>query len=83
MEFGGTVLFSHGTNHSRGVLVAISSSLNLRAYSKQSGSGAARRGALGRNFRKFSQNFLYGSVVFFFPKSQSLKSGRGAARCAG
>ena len=34
-----------------------------RAYTKQSGRSAARRGALGRNFRKFLQNCVYGSFM--------------------
>ena len=36
------------------------------ACTKQSGRGAARRGALGRNFWLYLQNFMYGIFTFLF-----------------
>ena len=36
------------------------------ACTKRSGRGAARRGALGRNFRQFLQHFMYGIFTSFF-----------------
>ena len=49
-------------------------------YAKRSGRGAARRGALGRNFRTFLQNVMYGIFISLFGGANAaVASGSGSS----
>ena len=55
----------HTRNFESGLTPHLVPPIGRTACTKQLGRGAARRVALGRNFRLFLQNFMYGIFYFF------------------